>query len=127
MMKMFLIIGTLFFSVIINAQEIKKIQITELEQTIKESEKPLIVNFWATYCVPCIEEMPYFLELSKKYEVELLLVSLDLQDFYPDKIKKFAAKINLQHPLRGLMNTMPIIFAPKWIRHGQGPSRPVFL
>jgi thiol-disulfide isomerase/thioredoxin len=110
---MFLIIGTLFFSVIINAQEIKKIKITELEQTIKESEKPLIVNFWATYCVPCIEEMPYFLELSKKYEVELLLVSLDLQDFYPDKIKKFAAKNKFTAPLAWLDEYDADYFCPK--------------
>jgi thiol-disulfide isomerase/thioredoxin len=91
-MRIGLIAGLLFFSVVISAQEIKKIKINELEMTIKESKKPLIVNFWATFCIPCIEEIPYFEELSKKHDVELLLVSLDLEDFYPDKIKKFAAK-----------------------------------
>ena len=74
------------------SQEIDKIKITELEKTIKKTKEPMIINFWATFCIPCIEEIPYFEELSKKYGVRLLLVSLDLADFYPEKIKKFVAK-----------------------------------
>ncbi len=76
-------------------QDIKKVKITDLEKTIAESKTPLIVNFWATFCIPCIKEMPHFLEMENKYkkeEVKLLFVSLDLQESYPAKIKAFAAK-----------------------------------
>ena len=31
-------------------------------------EKPLVINYWATWCKPCIEEMPVFETLSKKYK-----------------------------------------------------------
>lgn len=30
----------------------------------------LIVNYWATWCGPCVEELPYFIRLSKEYKVE---------------------------------------------------------
>ena len=42
----------------------------------------LVVNFWATWCKPCVEELPCFEELRKKYaeqNVQILLVSLDFK------------------------------------------------
>ena len=42
----------------------------------------LLVNFWATWCKPCIEELPYFLSLEKKFagkKFKILLVSLDFR------------------------------------------------
>lgn len=41
-------------------------------------EKPVVVNFWASWCPPCKEEMPYFQEAINKYgdEVEILMVNL---------------------------------------------------
>jgi thiol-disulfide isomerase/thioredoxin len=75
------------------AQTIKKIKITDLEKTIAQSDHPLIVNFWATFCVPCVKEIPYFQSTVAHYQgerVELILVSLDLPDYYPAKIASFA-------------------------------------
>src|SRR5215212_8648153 len=77
-----------------SAQSITKWKIGELEEYIKQSNKPMIVNFWATFCKPCVEQIPYFQKLIKKYEkegIELLLVSLDLKDAYAN-IPSFAAK-----------------------------------
>src|SRR5580658_11250937 len=75
------------------AQSIKKIKVADLEQTIAQSDHPLIVNFWATFCVPCVKEIPYFQSTVARYQgeqVELILVSLDLPDYYPGKIASFA-------------------------------------
>src|SRR6266496_4829022 len=101
-MKTFFIIIFLFFVAGINAQEVKAIKITELAKTIKESKTPLIVNFWATFCVPCIQEIPYFQELTQKYkskDVSLIFVSLDLKKAYPIEVNEMAKKLKLVFPV----------------------------
>lgn len=45
-----------------------------------------VVNFWATWCAPCIKEIPYFEQLGQKYRDEnlkILMVSLD----FPNQLK----------------------------------------
>lgn len=74
-----LLCGTVSFCA--NAQKIKVIKFAELEELMKNSDsKVKVVNFWATWCKPCLEEMPSFKTISEKYrlkDVNVLLVSLD--------------------------------------------------
>ena len=110
------IIVSLFFVSNLFSQSIKKIKITDLEKTIAESKTPLIVNFWATFCKPCIAEIPYFQTSIKKYpkdSIVLLLVSLDLQEYYPAKIKSFAAKQKFTSPILWLDEYNADYFCPK--------------
>ena len=116
MKKITFIIFITFGAFLANAQSIPKWKITDVEDYIKKSETPVIVNFWATYCIPCIEEIPYFQELVKKYEnkgVKLLLISLDFEDFYPSRIKKFADKQKFTAPIVWLDETNADYFCPK--------------
>lgn len=65
----------------------------------KQDDKVHVVNFWATWCAPCVKELPYFEEINKEYKdknVEVLLVSLDFPRNYDSKLKPFIAKRNLQ-------------------------------
>jgi thiol-disulfide isomerase/thioredoxin len=95
-MKKLLFIFVIVFSVFtVFGQEVKKIKITDLEKIIAESKSPLIINFWATFCKPCMEEIPHFQKLQSKYEkdgLQVLFVSLDLQDDYPAKVSAFVKK-----------------------------------
>ena len=43
----------------------------------QEGSKTYVVNFWATWCAPCIKELPYFEALNKNQNIDVLLVSLD--------------------------------------------------
>ena len=98
------------------AQAIKKIKITDLEQTIAESKTPLIINFWATFCKPCIEEIPYFEKEVKNHakdSISLLLVSLDLEDYYPKKIQSFAGKLKFTSPIVWLDEYNADYFCPR--------------
>ncbi len=115
-MKTIFITAFLFLAVSINAQQVKSIKIAELEKTIKESKAPLIVNFWATFCVPCIQEMPYFQELAQQYkpkDVSLVFVSLDLKEAYPTKVMEMAKKLKLIFPVAWLNETNADYFCPK--------------
>jgi len=46
----------------------------------KANDTTYVINFWATWCKPCIDELPAFEELNRKYAnkpVKVILVSLD--------------------------------------------------
>jgi thiol-disulfide isomerase/thioredoxin len=47
-----------------------------------KGEQPVLVNFWATWCAPCIEEFPHLMELNEKYEgqFKLIFVSGDFEE-----------------------------------------------
>lgn len=75
------------------AQDIKKMSIAELEQYMLTSRRPMVINFWGTFCKPCVEELPAILSVAGAYPgIELVLVSLDLPDYYPDRLKIFVEK-----------------------------------
>jgi thiol-disulfide isomerase/thioredoxin len=115
-MKTIFIITFLLLATSIDAQQIKSIKVTDLAKTIKESKTPLVVNFWATFCVPCIEEMPYFQELVHQYaskNVSLIFVSLDLKEAYPAKVNQMAQKLKLAYPVVWLNETNADYFCPK--------------
>lgn len=97
-----------------NGQDIPRWKISQLESYIQNAKQPTIINFWATFCKPCIEEIPYFQKLVKKYEssnVQLLLVSLDLPEGYK-KIKPFAKKRKIIAPIVFLDETNADLFCP---------------
>ncbi len=93
----------------------------ELNVYIAKSEKPLVVSFWATWCGSCNEEIPYFISTIKekyKTDVELLLVSLDIKSYYPQRIESFATKRKYDVPIVWLNESNADVFCPlidaKW-------------
>lgn len=100
----------------IKSPEIKKWKITDLQAYIRDCDHPLIVNFWATFCVPCLKEVPYFESTAARYKdqgVELLMVSLDLPDYYPARIAAFAKKNGITARIVWLDETDADYFCPK--------------
>ncbi|GGI56947.1 TlpA family protein disulfide reductase [Winogradskyella haliclonae] len=71
-----------------------------LEPLINKTDgKVHVVNFWATWCAPCVKELPYFEKVNAEYQdknVEVLLVSLDFPRQYETKLKPFIKAKKLQ-------------------------------
>ena len=90
------------------AQKIEKIGIPGLEKILASSEDQLyVVNFWATWCPPCVTELPYFEKLSKEYQgkgVKFILVSLDFPSQIDSKLIPFLKKNKITADVRLMTN-----------------------
>lgn len=65
----------------------------------RRDDKTYVVNFWATWCKPCIEELPHFEAINSKYrsrDVEVVLVSLDFPSRADELLIPFIEKRNLK-------------------------------
>lgn len=82
------------------AQSVEVIKYPDLAKLISApSEKNKVINFWATWCRPCIKELPQFLALYEKYNdqnLELSLVSFDFVEDLESKLEPFVDKKNIE-------------------------------
>lgn len=65
----------------------------------KKDDKVYVINFWATWCAPCVKELPYFEKIGKLYaqkNVEVLLISLDFPKQVEKKLIPFINKKKIQ-------------------------------
>ena len=104
-----------FWGGISNAQEIPVWKLSDLQNALHNSTEPTVINFWATFCKPCIAELPYFQQLANKYKqqgINLIMVSLDLKEAYPKKIRSFSNKLKLTSPVVFLDESNADLFCP---------------
>lgn len=92
-LRAFLLSTILFASQFIYAQNELIVKLPDLQKAIDTpSTKAIkVFNFWATWCAPCIKELPYFEKVNREQSnVEVVLVSLDLDlDPNPEKVYRF--------------------------------------
>ena len=91
---LFLLCATAFSAV----GQAKIVKLPELQKVINDpSDQVKVINFWATWCGPCIKELPLFEKLNKeRKDVAVTLVSMDMDlDPNPEKVNKFVTRKKL--------------------------------
>lgn len=61
--------------------------------------KVVILNFWATWCPPCREEVPELVQLQNKYKDQLLVVGASEDEDGPPKVQQFAQRYGINYPV----------------------------
>jgi thiol-disulfide isomerase/thioredoxin len=92
-----LLISILFLSLLSKGQSVSKVyKIDELLNRINTTDTTYIINFWATWCKPCVAELPSFDSLSKISKVKILLVNLDFKEDLEKKVNPFLKSHNIK-------------------------------
>ena len=99
----FKIIGIILIACVFVRFQEKPIQIVDFEglkpYLKKHNDTTYVVNFWATWCKPCVKELPYFEQLNENYKdkkVKVILVSLDFAKTYESNLIPFVKKRGLK-------------------------------
>lgn len=103
-----------FLQFSVQAQEVREMKIGELEDYIQKLERPSVLNFWATWCAPCLEEMPWFNKIAgQNKNIDLIFVSVDNARAFPEKIQSLANKKKIKATLIWLNETNADVFCPR--------------
>lgn len=94
----------LFFSAFAEVQaqqvEVQILDFETFEPLLRQNDDTIyVINFWASWCVPCIKELPEFEKLNSKYadkNFKMILVSLDFKSALESKLIPFIAEKNLK-------------------------------
>src|SRR5438874_125130 len=110
-MKLFL---SIFFAgnfAISLAQQVKMIKFDELKSSVNLSDDTLyILNFWATWCKPCVQELPFFENCNQQYQdkkIKIILVNLDFNSQVTTVVEPFIKKKKLSSYIIHITDTDP--------------------
>ena len=79
-------------------------------------DKTYVINFWATWCAPCVKELPYFEEVNKQSKdrnIEVILVSLDFPSQIESKLQPYLKKNKIKSKVILLDDSKMNTWVPK--------------
>jgi len=98
-MKIFAVIAGIIMAAAIQAQSVPVMNFNSFEPVLRQKNDTVyMINFWATWCVPCVEEMPDILKFAsemKTRKFKLVLVSLDNPDHMESRVKPFIKRFDI--------------------------------
>jgi thiol-disulfide isomerase/thioredoxin len=122
-MKKLTVLLFLSLSLCAKAQQAELIKLAQLQELMEaKTDHIKVINFWATWCAPCVKEMPLFEKLGQERpDVKITLVSMDLDlDPNPEKVHKFVARKKIQSQVLILDETNPNAWIDKIDKNWSG-------
>jgi thiol-disulfide isomerase/thioredoxin len=110
MKRLFIFSAIALLAITAQAQDITRIHLNDLRKLMHQDDAVYVINFWATWCHPCVEELPTIEKIADEYKdknVKVLLVSMDYPNAYPQRIQAFAKKHHLDSKLYWLDEDNP--------------------
>ena len=99
-MKIIPLILTFFAAGALQAQNIPFIKADQITRwKTADTDTTYVLNFWATWCGPCVEELPSFEKLNRKYagqKVKVILISTDFKLNVEKSVKSFVQRKKLK-------------------------------
>lgn len=112
----FLVLAALVVTLVkAEAQAIPVWKLADLKTAMDTASGPTLIHFWATFCKPCITELPHFQDAANRYRAQgltLILVSLDLKESFPKAVQRFVSKRKLTAPVVFLNESDAGLFVP---------------
>jgi thiol-disulfide isomerase/thioredoxin len=90
-----------------NPPPVRQIDDATFKQLLKPNGKPLLVNFWATWCGPCREEFPDLVEIDEEYKgrIDFITVSFDFVEDLDTAVPAFLGEMKAEMPTYLLVST----------------------
>lgn len=104
------------------AQDVPVVGLKQLQDMyIKDNDTTYILNFWATWCVPCVEELPYIDQITEDYKdkkVKVILASMDGEKNIESRLVPYLEKNHLKSTVVLFSEPKPNswipVFSPDW-------------
>ena len=80
--------------------KVEKIDEKRFAELLKPNGKPLLINFWATWCEPCRQEFPDLVKIDGEYKgkIDFITISLDFEEEIATTVPKFLAEMKATMP-----------------------------
>ena len=107
-----------------NQMRISYYDFDEFEKFLNiQDDEIYVINFWATWCTPCVEELPHFESINTTYKhkgINVVLVSLDKQKHITDRLFPFLEKHDIRSEVMVLNDANPNTWIDRVDPHWSG-------
>ena len=72
----------------------------------------VIINFWATWCGPCIKEIPELVELQRKYRTTAQVLGINFEQSTTNNIRRYGNQLDINYPILRITDEPLVPFEP---------------
>lgn len=72
----------------------------------------VIINFWATWCGPCIKEIPELVELQRKYRTTVQVLGINFEQSTTNNIRRYGNQLDINYPILRITDEPLVPFEP---------------
>ena len=72
----------------------------------------VIINFWATWCGPCIKEIPELVELQRKYRTTVQVLGINFEQSTTNNIRRYGNQLDINYPRLRITDEPLVPFEP---------------